>query len=41
MEKIVREGQVDARPLNNWRFTPDAWACPAIERDRKLIFGEK
>ena len=40
-EKIVREGQVDARPLNNWRFTPDAWARPAIERDRKLIFGEK
>ena len=38
--KIEREGKVEGKPLNNWRFIPDAWARPAIERDRKLIFGE-
>ena len=39
-QKIEREGKVEGKPLNNWRFIPDAWARPAIERDRKLIFGE-
>lgn len=39
-EKIRREGKVDAQPLNNWRFVPEAWATPALERDRKLIFKE-
>ena len=38
--KIEREGNVDAKPLNNWRFVPENWAKPAIERDRKLIFKE-
>ena len=39
-QKIEREGKVEGKPLNNWRFIPDAWARPALERDRKLIFGE-
>ncbi len=39
-QKIEREGKVEGKPLNNWRFIPDAWTHPAIERDRKLIFGE-
>ena len=39
-QKIEREGEVEGKALNNWRFIPDAWARPAIERDRKLIFGE-
>ena len=37
-EKIEREGKVDAKPLGNWRFIPDAWAQPAIERDKKILF---
>ena len=37
-EKIEREGKVDAKPLGNWRFIPDAWAQPAIERDKKMLF---
>ena len=37
---IERKGTVTAQPLNNWRFIPDAWARPAIERDRRLIYGE-
>ncbi len=36
--KIEREGKVEPKALNNWRFVPDAWTKPAIERDRKLIF---
>ena len=39
-QKIEREGRVEGKSFNNWRFIPDAWARPAIERDRKLIFGE-
>ena len=39
-QKIEREGKVNAKALNNWRFVPEAWAKPAIERDRKLIFKE-
>ena len=37
-QKIEREGQIEAKSFNNWRFIPDAWARPAIERDRKMIF---
>ena len=39
-QKIEREGQIEAKSFNNWRFIPDAWARPAIERDRKQIFKE-
>ena len=39
-EKIRREGSVEAKALNNWRFVPEEWATPALKRDRKLIFGE-
>ena len=39
-EKIHREGSVEAKALNNWRFVPEEWAAPALERDRKLIFGK-
>jgi len=39
-QKIEREGQIEGKSFNNWRFIPDAWARPAIERDRKQIFGE-
>ena len=39
--KIEREGKVGPKALNNWRFVPETWAKPAIERDRKLLFKEK
>ena len=39
--KIEREGEVAPKALNNWRFVPEAWAKPAIERDRKLIFSHR
>lgn len=37
-EKIEREGYVEAKAANNWRFVPESWTKPAIERDRRLIF---
>ena len=39
-EKIRREKQVNAQPLNNWHFVPEEWARPALERDRQIIFGK-
>ena len=39
-KKIEREGKVTPKALNNWRFVPEEWAKPAIERDRKLLFKE-
>ena len=39
-KKIEREGTVNAKALNNWRFIPEEWTRPAIERDRKAIFGD-
>ena len=39
-QKIEREGKVTPKALNNWRFIPEEWAKPAIERDRKLLFKE-
>jgi len=39
-EKIIRDSVVTPQSLNNWRFIPDAWTQPAIERDRKLLFKE-
>ncbi len=38
-EEIKRMGVVDPEPNHNWIFVPEAWAKPALERDRKLLFG--
>ena len=40
MEEIKRKGSINPQPNNNWRFVPEEWAKPAIERDRKLLFGK-
>ena len=40
MEKIERDGRLKATVHHNWRFVPDEWAKPAIERDRKILFGK-
>lgn len=39
-QMIEKQGTVEALPLNNWRFIPEEWTKPAIERDRRLIFKE-
>jgi 2',3'-cyclic-nucleotide 2'-phosphodiesterase/3'-nucleotidase len=33
-------GSIAPRPNNNWRFVPETWVKPALERDRKLLFGK-
>ena len=37
-QKIIREGNVKAKALSNWRFVPESWTKPAIERDRRYLF---
>lgn len=39
-QEIERMKNVMPKANGNWRFVPEEWARPAIERDRKLIFGE-
>jgi 2',3'-cyclic-nucleotide 2'-phosphodiesterase/3'-nucleotidase len=39
-EEIRKMGTVNPEPNHNWKFVPEAWAKPALERDRKLLFGK-
>jgi len=36
--EIEKAGVMKAKPNNNWKFVPEVWTKPAIERDRKLLF---
>ena len=39
LTKAIEEaGNIDPKPNGNWRFVPDEWTKPALERDRKLLF---
>ena len=38
MSMIERRGSVSPQSYGNWRFVPESWARPAIERDRKILF---
>ncbi len=40
MKEIEKAGRLNPKAHNNWRFVPEEWTRPAIERDRKLIFGQ-
>lgn len=39
-EKIKEMGTVYPKPNHNWRFVPEEWAKPALERDRIQLFGK-
>ena len=39
-EEIRKMGTVNPQPNHNWKFIPEEWARPALERDRKLLFGK-
>ena len=39
-EEIKRMGTIDPQKNNNWKFIPEAWVKPALERDRKQLFGK-
>ena len=38
--EIERMGTVNPQPNHNWRFVPEGWVKPALDRDRKHLFGE-
>ena len=40
-EEIRKMGTVDPQPNHNWKFVPEEWTTPALERDYKQLFGEK
>lgn len=40
MKEIEKQGVVDPKPNNNWRFVPEDWVKPAAARDRKILFKE-
>lgn len=39
-EEIKRQGNINPKPGHNWKFVPEEWVKPALERDRKLLFGK-
>ena len=38
MQRVIEQKVVTPQKLNHWRFVPDEWVKPAIERDRKILF---
>lgn len=40
MKEIEKAGTMDPQAHHNWKFVPEEWTKPAIERDRALIFGK-
>lgn len=38
MKEIEKAKVMDPQPNNNWKFVPETWTKPAIERDKKLLF---
>ena len=40
MKEIEKQGVVDPKPNNNWRFVPEEWVKPAAVRDRKILFKD-
>lgn len=39
-QEIEKAGTMDPKPNDNWRFVPDAWTKPALQRDRQLLFAK-
>lgn len=39
-EEIKRKGKISPKQNNNWRFVPESWAKPALQRDRESLFGK-
>ena len=39
-EEIRKRGTIDPKPNQNWKFVPEDWAKPALERDRQLLYGK-
>ncbi|MBP5714331.1 MAG: bifunctional metallophosphatase/5'-nucleotidase [Prevotella sp.] len=39
-EEIRKQGTINPQPNHNWRFVPEELVKPALERDRKQLFGK-
>lgn len=39
IEYITQKYKLSPQPLGQWKFIPEEWVKPAVERDRKLLFG--
>lgn len=39
-KEIEKMGRICPKANGNWRFVPEAWAEPAIRRDKELMFGK-
>ena len=40
MNYIERQGVIEPRALNQWKFVPEEWTEPAARRDYELLFGK-
>lgn len=40
-EETQKQGSVNPKPNNNWRFIPENLVAPAIQRDRELLFKKQ
>lgn len=40
-EEIRKQGSVNPKQNNNWRFIPESLVAPAIQRDRELLFKKQ
>ena len=40
-KEIEQMKTVTPKANNNWRFVPEAWAKPAAQRDREILFGKE
>lgn len=38
MKYIENKGKITPKPLNQWRFIPEAWTVPAAKRDYNYLF---
>ena len=40
MKRIEEVKVLHPQPLNQWKFIPEKWVSPAIQRDSQLLFGK-
>ncbi|MDR0893224.1 MAG: bifunctional metallophosphatase/5'-nucleotidase [Mediterranea sp.] len=40
MEYIKKQGRMNPKALNQWKFIPENWTVPASQRDYKLLFRD-
>ena len=41
MQEIINLKEINAKPLNQWKFIPQEWVEKAKKRDSKILFDEK